>query len=219
MDAVDLWLLRYEPIHTSVADDLVEGLTEAQVRGRPVPGGPPGSKDDHLDRYIEIWTLVFMQFNRDQSGTLHALPSPSVDTGMGLERIAAVMQKVHSNYEIDLFQALIKSAAQLLQVKDLENNSLRVIADHIRSCAFLIVDGVLPGNEGRGYVLRRIMRRAIRHGNKLGAETPFFYKLAATLAAQMGDAYPELVKQLAQVERGNSPCMAISCMVAGCWCA
>jgi len=169
--------------------------------GAEVPGGPPGSKDDHLDRYIEIWNLVFMQFNRDQSGELHALPSPSVDTGMGLERIAAVMQKVHSNYEIDLFQALIKSAALLLNVKDLQNSSLRVIADHIRSCAFLIVDGVLPGNEGRGYVLRRIIRRAIRHGNKLGADKPFFHKLAATLAAQMGDAYPELVKQLAHVEK------------------
>ena len=169
--------------------------------GAEVPGGPPGSKDDHLDRYIEIWNLVFMQFNRDQSGELHALPSPSVDTGMGLERIAAVMQKVHSNYEIDLFQALIKSAANVLQVQDLQNSSLRVIADHIRSCAFLIVDGVLPGNEGRGYVLRRIIRRAIRHGNKLGADKPFFHKLAATLAAQMGDAYPELVKQLAHVEK------------------
>jgi alanyl-tRNA synthetase len=121
-----------------------------------VPGGPPGSKDDHLDRYIEIWNLVFMQYNRDQSGELHPLPHPSVDTGMGLERIAAVMQKVHSNYEIDLFQALIDAAATLLAVKDRQNSSLRVIADHIRSCAFLIADGVLPGNEGRGYVLRRI---------------------------------------------------------------
>ena len=169
--------------------------------GDHVAGGPPGSPDDDLDRYIEIWNLVFMQFNRDQSGELHPLPKPSVDTGMGLERIAAVMQKVHSNYEIDLFQALIKAAAQLLQVDDLQNNSLRVIADHIRSCAFLIVDGVLPGNEGRGYVLRRIIRRAIRHGNKLGADQPFFHKLVATLAAQMGDAYPELIKQQAQVEK------------------
>jgi alanyl-tRNA synthetase len=169
--------------------------------GEHVPGGPPGSKDDHLDRYIEIWNLVFMQFNRDQSGELHALPRPSVDTGMGLERIAAVMQKVHSNYEIDLFQALIQSAAQVLQVTDLQNSSLRVIADHIRSCTFLIVDGVLPGNEGRGYVLRRIIRRAIRHGNKLGASKPFFHKLVATLAAQMGDAYPELRKQQAQAEK------------------
>jgi alanyl-tRNA synthetase len=169
--------------------------------GEDVPGGPPGSKDDHLDRYIEIWNLVFMQFNREQSGELHALPRPSVDTGMGLERIAAVMQKVHSNYEIDLFQALIQSAAQLLQVKDLKHSSLRVIADHIRSCTFLIVDGVLPGNEGRGYVLRRIIRRAIRHGNKLGATKPFFHKLVATLAAQMGDAYPELRKQQAHAEK------------------
>jgi len=169
--------------------------------GEQVAGGPPGSVDDHLDRYIEIWNLVFMQYNRVQSGELHALPRPSVDTGMGLERIAAVLQKVHSNYEIDLFQALIKSAANILQVKDLQNSSLRVIADHIRSCAFLIVDGVLPGNEGRGYVLRRIIRRAIRHGNKLGAIKPFFHKLVATLAAQMGDAYPELVKLQAQVEK------------------
>jgi alanyl-tRNA synthetase len=169
--------------------------------GDHVPGGPPGQKDDDLDRYIEIWNLVFMQYNRDQGGELHPLPHPSVDTGMGLERIAAVMQKVHSNYEIDLFQALIKSAANVLQVQDLENNSLRVIADHIRSCAFLIVDGVLPGNEGRGYVLRRIVRRAVRHGNKLGADTPFFHKLVATLAAQMGDAYPELVTRQAQVEK------------------
>ncbi len=169
--------------------------------GDHVPGGPPGSADDDLDRYIEIWNLVFMQYNRDQSGELHPLPQPSVDTGMGLERIAAVMQNVHSNYEIDLFQALIKAAAQLLQVTDLEHNSLRVIADHIRSCAFLIVDGVLPGNEGRAYVLRRIIRRAIRHGNKLGADKPFFHKLVATLAAQMGDAYPELLKQQAQTEK------------------
>jgi alanyl-tRNA synthetase len=169
--------------------------------GESIPGGPPGSKDDHLDRYIEVWNLVFMQYNRDQSGELHALPKPSVDTGMGLERIAAVMQKVHSNYEIDLFQALIDAAAKLLGVKDKHNSSLRVIADHIRSCAFLIADGVLPGNEGRGYVLRRIARRAIRHGNKLGADKPFFHKLVATLAAQMGDAYPELVKQQALVEK------------------
>jgi len=169
--------------------------------GETVPGGPPGSKDDHLDRYIEIWNLVFMQYNRDQGGELHPLPHPSVDTGMGLERIAAVMQNVHSNYEIDLFQALIDAAAALLGVKDKHNSSLRVIADHIRSCAFLIVDGVLPGNEGRGYVLRRIARRAIRHGNKLGADKPFFHKLVGTLAQQMGDAYPELVRQQPQVEK------------------
>ena len=169
--------------------------------GPDVPGGPPGSEGDDLDRYIEIWNLVFMQFNRDAAGELHPLPSPSVDTGMGLERIAAVMQGVHSNYEIDLFQALIKSAADILGVRDLEHNSLRVIADHIRSCAFLIVDGVLPGNEGRGYVLRRIIRRAVRHGNKLGASGPFFHRLVATLAQQMGDAYPELVARQKQVEQ------------------
>lgn len=169
--------------------------------GPHVPGGPPGSEGDDLDRYIEIWNLVFMQFNRDASGELHPLPKPSVDTGMGLERIAAVMQKVHSNYEIDLFQALIGAAAKQLAVTDLTHNSLRVIADHIRSCAFLIVDGVLPGNEGRGYVLRRIIRRAVRHGNKLGATAPFFHKLVATLVAEMGDAYPELVKLVPQVEK------------------
>jgi alanyl-tRNA synthetase len=169
--------------------------------GESVPGGPPGSEDDDLDRYIEIWNLVFMQYNRDQSGELHPLPKPSVDTGMGLERIAAVLQNVHSNYEIDLFQALIREAASILQVDDLEDKSLRVIADHIRSCAFLVVDGVMPGNEGRGYVLRRIIRRAIRHGNKLGANAPFFYKLVPTLAREMGDAYPELKKLQPQVEK------------------
>jgi alanyl-tRNA synthetase len=169
--------------------------------GEDVPGGPPGSEDEDLDRYIEIWNLVFMQFNRDSSGEMHPLPKPSVDTGMGLERIAAVMQGVHSNYEIDLFQALITEAARVLHVDDLENNSLRVIADHIRACAFLVADGVLPGNEGRGYVLRRIIRRAIRHGNKLGASAPFFYKLVPTLVQQMGDAYPEQVKVQPQVEK------------------
>ncbi len=169
--------------------------------GPDVPGGPPGSADDDLDRYIEIWNLVFMQFNRDAEGTMHPLPAPSVDTGMGLERIAAVMQGVHSNYEIDLFQALIDAAAGLLGVADKEDKSLRVIADHIRSSAFLVADGVMPGNEGRGYVLRRIIRRAIRHGNKLGASEPFFYKLVATLAEQMGGAYPELLKLQAQIEK------------------
>ncbi len=169
--------------------------------GEEVPGGPPGSELEDLDRYIEIWNLVFMQYNRDQSGELNPLPKPSVDTGMGLERIAAVMQNVHSNYEIDLFQALIGTAGRILGVQDLEHNSLRVIADHIRSCAFLIADGVLPGNEGRGYVLRRIIRRAIRHGNKLGADAPFFYKLVPTLADQMGEAYPELVKLQPQIEK------------------
>ncbi len=167
--------------------------------GADVPGGPPGSENDDLDRYIEIWNLVFMQFNRDASGELHPLPKPSVDTGMGLERIAAVMQKVHSNYEIDLFQALIKAAAEAVSCDNLLDNSLRVIADHIRSCSFLIVDGVLPGNEGRGYVLRRIIRRAVRHGNKLGATEPFFYKLVNALSAQMGEAYPELALQAERV--------------------
>lgn len=169
--------------------------------GPDIPGGPPGSEDDDLDRYIEIWNLVFMQFNRDQSGAMNALPKPSVDTGMGLERIAAILQGVHSNYEIDLFQVLIKNAADVLSFSDLEDSSLRVIADHIRSCSFLITDGVLPGNEGRSYVLRRIIRRAIRHGNKLGATAPFFHKLVATLVAEMGGAYPELVKQQAQIEK------------------
>ncbi len=169
--------------------------------GPDVPGGPPGSADDDLDRYIEIWNLVFMQFNRDASGEMHPLPAPSVDTGMGLERIAAVMQNVHSNYEIDLFQALIRSAAGILGVQDLEHKSLRVIADHIRSCAFLVIDGVLPGNEGRGYVLRRIIRRAVRHGNKLGATEPFFFKLVDTLAQEMGGAYPELLKLQSQIEK------------------
>ncbi|MCB1710018.1 MAG: alanine--tRNA ligase, partial [Halioglobus sp.] len=169
--------------------------------GPDVPGGPPGSEGDDLDRYIEVWNLVFMQYNRDASGELHPLPKPSVDTGMGLERIAAVMQGVHSNYQIDLFQALITAAANILGVADLEDSSLKVIADHIRSCAFLIVDGVMPGNEGRGYVLRRIIRRAIRHGNKLGATAPFFHRLVGTLAQQMGEAYPDLVKRQAQVEK------------------
>lgn len=169
--------------------------------GADVPGGPPGSPDDDLDRYIEIWNLVFMQFNRDASGEMVPLPKPSVDTGMGLERIAAVLQHVHSNYEIDLFQALINATADVLDVADREASSLRVIADHIRSCAFLVVDGVMPGNEGRGYVLRRILRRAIRHGNKLGADRPFFHRLVAPLVAQMGDAYPELQRQRAVIEK------------------
>ncbi|TCO75893.1 alanine--tRNA ligase [Chromatocurvus halotolerans] len=169
--------------------------------GPDVPGGPPGSPDDDLDRYIEIWNLVFMQFNRDASGEMNPLPKPSVDTGMGLERIAAVLQGVHSNYEIDLFQALINAAANTLGVTDRDASSLRVIADHIRSCAFLVVDGVLPGNEGRGYVLRRILRRAIRHGNKLGADRPFFHRLVAPLVEQMGDAYPELRRQQAAIEK------------------
>jgi len=185
--------------------------------GPEIWGGPPGSPDEDGDRYIEIWNIVFMQFNRDEAGTMHLLPKPSVDTGMGLERISAVMQHVHSNYDIDLFQALIKAAARELphpnplpegehpeghkEVKaepkpiyDLTNNSLKVIADHIRACAFLIVDGVIPGNEGRGYVLRRIVRRAIRHGYKLGARTAFFHRIVPDLAAAMGEAYPELIR-------------------------
>jgi len=169
--------------------------------GADVPGGPPGSENDDLDRYIEIWNLVFMQFERSADGTMEPLPKPSIDTGMGLERIAAVMQGVHSNYEIDLFQALLKAAATVTGCDDLENKSLRVIADHIRSCSFLIVDGVLPSNEGRGYVLRRIIRRAIRHGHKLGQNQAFFHKLVAALVVEMGDAYPELAKAQAQVEK------------------
>ncbi len=169
--------------------------------GADVPGGPPGSENDDLDRYIEIWNLVFMQFERSGDGTMAPLPKPSIDTGMGLERIAAVMQGVHSNYEIDLFQALLKAAAAVTGCDDLENKSLRVIADHIRSCSFLIVDGVLPSNEGRGYVLRRIIRRAIRHGHKLGQNQAFFHKLVSALVVEMGDAYPELTKAQAQVEK------------------
>ena len=162
--------------------------------GADVEGGPPGSKDADGDRYIEIWNLVFMQFNRDDKGVLHPLPKPSVDTGMGLERIAAVLQGVHSNYDIDLFQTLIKGAARETGAKDLDSNSLKVIADHIRACAFLIVDGVIPGNEGRGYVLRRIIRRAIRHGYKLGQTKPFFHRVVPYLTQAMGAAYPELPK-------------------------
>ena len=160
--------------------------------GPEVPGGPPGSPDDDLDRYIEIWNLVFMQYDQLDDGTRVPLPNPSIDTGMGLERLAAVMQHVHSNYEIDLFQNLIKAVMAETGCDDVENRSLRVIADHIRSCAFLIVDGVLPSNEGRGYVLRRIMRRAIRHGYKLGKEDPFFHKLVDALVDEMGEAFPEL---------------------------
>ncbi len=169
--------------------------------GPDVPGGPPGTPEEDGDRYIEIWNLVFMQYDRDASGGLTPLPRPSVDTGMGLERLAAILQGVHSNYEIDLFQHLIRAAASLAGTKDLEDKSLRVIADHIRACAFLIVDGVIPSNEGRGYVLRRIIRRAIRHGHRLGLRDSFFYKLVAPLAEEMGDAYPELVKVQAQVEQ------------------
>ncbi|WP_126285608.1 alanine--tRNA ligase [Burkholderia stagnalis] len=160
--------------------------------GPDVWGGPPGSPEEDGDRYIEIWNLVFMQFNRDAQGNMTRLPKQCVDTGMGLERLAAVLQHVHSNYEIDLFQNLIKAAARVTEIGDLNNNSLKVIADHIRACSFLIVDGVIPGNEGRGYVLRRIVRRAIRHGYKLGRKGSFFHKLVADLVAEMGVAYPEL---------------------------
>ncbi|WP_438952029.1 alanine--tRNA ligase [Porticoccus sp.] len=169
--------------------------------GPDVPGGPPGSENDDLDRYIEIWNLVFMQFERSADGRQTPLPKPSIDTGMGLERIAAVMQGVHSNYDIDLFQALLRAAAKVTGTDDLENKSLRVIADHIRSCSFLIVDGVLPANEGRGYVLRRIIRRAVRHGHKLGQTNLFFHKLVVALVSEMGEAYPELAKARAQVEK------------------
>ncbi len=167
--------------------------------GSDIPGGPPGSEDDDLDRYIEIWNLVFMQFERDSSGKMTPLPKPSIDTGMGLERIAAVMQGVHNNYDIDLFQHLIKSAAGVIGCTDLQENSLKVVADHIRSCAFLVVDGVQPSNEGRGYVLRRIIRRALRHGHNLGATGSFFYKLVDPLAEVMGEAYPELVSMADQI--------------------
>ncbi|WP_019140270.1 alanine--tRNA ligase [Noviherbaspirillum massiliense] len=169
--------------------------------GPDVWGGPPGSPEADGDRYIEIWNLVFMQFNRDEQGVMHPLPRPCVDTGMGLERIAAVLQHVHSNYEIDLFQNLIKAAGRETGCKDLANNSLKVIADHIRACSFLIVDGVIPGNEGRGYVLRRIVRRALRHGYKLGQTQPFFYKLVNDLVQEMGAAYPELKEAQSRVEQ------------------
>ena len=161
--------------------------------GAEVAGGPPGTPEAEGDRYIEIWNLVFMQYNRDSAGTLHPLPKPSVDTGMGLERISAVMQKVHSNYEIDLFQSLVKAAARVTNTADLNSNSLKVIADHIRACSFLITDGVIPANEGRGYVLRRIIRRAVRHGYQLNQKRPFFHLLVEDLAKVMGGAYPELL--------------------------
>ncbi|WP_133126891.1 alanine--tRNA ligase [Legionella nagasakiensis] len=169
--------------------------------GEEIAGGPPGSPDADGDRYIEIWNLVFMQYNRDKEGHLHPLPTPSVDTGMGLERIAAVVQGVHNNYHIDSFQHLIRAIADLSDIKDMEHPSLKVIADHIRACAFLIADGVMPGNEGRGYVLRRIIRRAVRHGNKLRLPIPFFYNLVTPLIDVMGEAYPELVANKVQIER------------------
>ncbi|HEV7816814.1 MAG TPA: alanine--tRNA ligase [Janthinobacterium sp.] len=167
--------------------------------GAEIWGGPPGSPEEDGDRFIEIWNLVFMQFNRDEQGNMPRLPKPCVDTGMGLERLAAVLQHVHSNYEIDLFQNLIKAAARETGAADLESKSLRVIADHIRAASFLIVDGIIPGSEGHGYVLRRIIRRALRHGHKLGQTKPFFYKLVADLNTEMGAAYPELGEAQARV--------------------
>ena len=176
--------------------------------GPEVAGGPPGSAEQDGDRYIEIWNNVFMQFNRTEDGVMHKLPKPSVDTGMGLERLTAVLQHVHSNYEIDLFAKLLAATRDAViasggaPIADLQTPSLKVIADHIRACAFTVTDGVIPGNEGRGYVLRRIARRAIRHGYKLGARKPFFHKLVAPLAAEMGDAYPELRREAATRDRG-----------------
>jgi len=169
--------------------------------GPEVPGGPPGSADEDGDRFVEIWNLVFMQYDRDGEGTMHPLPAPCVDTGMGLERVAAVMQGVHDNYDIDLFQRLLGAAADVAGSTERDNASLRVIADHIRSCAFLIVDGVMPSNEGRGYVLRRIIRRAARHGHQLGLREPFFHRLVGPLVEEMGEAFPELVDKRALVER------------------
>lgn len=169
--------------------------------GASIPGGPPGSPDEDGDRYVEIWNLVFMQYDRAADGSLTPLPKPSVDTGMGLERITAVMQGVHNNYDTDLFQPIIKVMAKLANINDLTNSSLRIIADHIRSCSFLITDGVLPSNEGRGYVLRRIIRRALRHGNKLGLKEPFFYKLVKPLTVEMGEAYPELKRAEPEIEK------------------
>jgi alanyl-tRNA synthetase len=169
--------------------------------GPTVAGGPPGSPDDDLDRYVEVWNLVFTQFDRSADGTLTPLPKPCVDTGMGLERLAAVMQGGHSNYDIDLFQNLLKKASEILSFDDRNHSSLKVIVDHIRSCSFLIADGVVPSNEGRGYVLRRIIRRALRHGHQLQARDPFFYKLVEPLVADMGQAYPLLAQTREQIAR------------------
>jgi alanyl-tRNA synthetase len=169
--------------------------------GPEIAGGPPGSPDEDGDRYIELWNLVFMQFNRDAKGEMTPLPKPSVDTGMGIERLAAVVQGVHSNYEIDLFRSLIEAAAEVTGASNLDDKSLRVIADHIRACAFLVTDGVVPSNEGRGYVLRRIVRRAIRHGHRLGMKEPFFHRLVLPLEKEMGAAYPELAERRALVEQ------------------
>ncbi len=214
-EAADIWLneIKVNPAHFSRigARDNFWSMGETGPcgpcseifydHGPDIPGGPPGTPDEDGDRYVEIWNLVFMQYDRDADGNLNPLPKPSVDTGMGLERLAAVMQGVHSNYDIDLFQQLIKSAAAITATNDLGNNSLRVLADHIRSCSFLIADGVLPSNEGRGYVLRRIIRRAVRHGYQLGVKQLFFYKMVAPLVAEMGAAYPELAQNQAHIER------------------
>lgn len=169
--------------------------------GEHIWGGPPGTPEEDGDRYVEIWNLVFMQYDRAVDGSMTPLPKPSVDTGMGLERLAAVMQGVHNNYDTDLFQSLIKAAAKLAHITDLTHTSLRVIADHIRSCSFLIMDGVIPSNEGRGYVLRRIIRRALRHGSKLGLNEPFFFKLVQPLVDEMGEAYPDLTKAQSHIEK------------------
>ncbi len=169
--------------------------------GEHIWGGPPGTPEEDGDRFIEIWNLVFMQFNRQSDGIMQLLPKPSIDTGMGLERISAIIQNVHSNYEIDIFQNLIEAAADIIGVSDKQDKSLRVIADHIRSCSFLISDGIIPSNEGRGYVLRRIIRRAVRHGNKLGATDVFFYRLVQALETQMSDAYPELTANRELIEK------------------
>jgi alanyl-tRNA synthetase len=168
--------------------------------GPDIAGGPPGSTDAEGDRYVEIWNLVFMQYERDAAGALSPIPKPSVDTGMGLERIAAVMQGVHDNYEIDLFKHLIDAIREIAVTGELEKTSLRVVADHIRSCAFLVMDGVMPSNEGRGYVLRRIIRRALRHGHALGFDEPFFFRLVGPLEREMGGAFPELNERRAQIE-------------------
>ncbi|MDR3492833.1 MAG: alanine--tRNA ligase [Gammaproteobacteria bacterium] len=213
-EAADIWLkeLKIDPTRFSRCDEdnfwsmgptgPCGPCTEIFYdHGPDVAGGPPGSPDADGDRYIEIWNLVFMQYDRAADGTLSPLPKPSIDTGMGLERIAAVMQGVHSNYDIDLFQQLIKAIAALANIQDLTNTSLRVIADHIRSCAFLIADGVTPSNEGRGYVLRRIIRRALRHGHALGLTDPFFYKLVKPLVKEMGEAYPELTATQSHIEK------------------
>ena len=169
--------------------------------GEDIWGGPPGSLEEDGDRYIEIWNMVFMQYNRDSSGEMTPLPQQSIDTGMGLERIAAILQNVHSNYEIDLFQNLLQAAVKIIGTDDVDSKSLQVIADHIRSVSFLILDGVVPSNEGRGYVLRRIMRRAIRHGNKLGAQGSFLHQLVAPLVQEMGEAYPDLKAAQVVIEK------------------